>query len=114
MAVLQRYQNLQFPAGFKKLAESVGCRCFSSGDAQHLEMYLSGFKVIPWTVSWILISSMVLVSEGAATSQRYVAVSIRVVFLITSDVRLRISARVAKSPDTEEREGKKMNSSHTG
>lgn len=55
-------------------------------------------------MSWIFISSMVLVSEGAATSQRYVAVSIRVVFLITSDVRLRISARVAKSPDTEERE----------
>lgn len=51
----------------------------------------------------MFISSMVLVSEGAATSQRYVAVSILVVFLITRDVLLRISARVAKSPDTEEK-----------
>lgn len=51
----------------------------------------------------MLISSMVLVSEGAATSQRYVAVSILVVFLITRDVLLRISARVTKSPDTQER-----------
>lgn len=51
---------------------------------------------------------MVLVSEGAATSQRYVAVSIRVVFLITSDVRLRISARVAKSPDRRGRREKNV------
>lgn len=52
----------------------------------------------------MLISSMVLVSAGAATSQRYVAVSIRVVFLITSDVLLRISARVTKSPEAQERD----------